>query len=447
MPQSRLPSTTMAGTWSTPYASARSRSMARLSTSTVIWSESSATSRTSCSFCWQSSAAASSCEKTTSFTGPVMRSNSLRTAAWSRAVRIGMASLYPARIDPAIVAASPPAGGLAFYGAGGESRHVVVEEPDVDDDDGKARHHRPRHQRAPVVDVAADQVGGHADDRGLVGRLRHERQRVRELVPGEREAEERDADDPGDGHRQHDADERLHPARAVHQRALFHLPGNRSEVAHEEPGGEGYQEGRIRHDQRSDGVRDAEPDDHLGERKEEQCRRHEIRDEHRRAERADAAIAEAGEAVARQDGDHERDAGCHDADDEAVLDPGQELGLEEEIPIMVGDHAGLNEEGYGLEVVELGVLLQRGDQHEVEGEQREREEGDHVRVAEHRRPDPRAARPNADVHVTPSGYSGAGETRWRPALETGRARRPRPGRGCRRSARSGTRAWRTGAWY
>src|SRR4029453_908096 len=68
--------------------------MARLSTSTVIWSESSATSRTSASFCWQSSAAASDWEKTTSFTGPAMRSNSLRTAAWSRAFRIGMASLY-----------------------------------------------------------------------------------------------------------------------------------------------------------------------------------------------------------------------------------------------------------------------------------------------------------------------------------------------------------------
>src|SRR6266403_4494980 len=69
--------------------------MARLSTSTVIWSDSSATSRTSCSFCWQSSGAASSCEKTTSFTGPAMRSNSLRTAAWSGGFRIGMTSLYP----------------------------------------------------------------------------------------------------------------------------------------------------------------------------------------------------------------------------------------------------------------------------------------------------------------------------------------------------------------
>src|SRR5882724_8837919 len=102
----------MAGTWSTPYASARSWSIARLSTSTVIWSESSATSRTSCSFCWQSSAASSDCENTTSLTGPPILSNSLRTAAWSRALRMGMASLYPAahRGDGAVtvISAGPP---------------------------------------------------------------------------------------------------------------------------------------------------------------------------------------------------------------------------------------------------------------------------------------------------------------------------------------------------
>src|SRR5881296_1778258 len=63
--------------------------MARLSTSTVICSESAATSRTSCSFCRHRSAAVSSCEKATSFTFPEMRSNSLRTAAWSRSVRMG----------------------------------------------------------------------------------------------------------------------------------------------------------------------------------------------------------------------------------------------------------------------------------------------------------------------------------------------------------------------
>src|SRR5438094_3684422 len=63
--------------------------MARLSTSTVICAESAATSRTSCSFCRHRSAAVSSCEKATSFTFPEMRSNSLRTAAWSRSVRMG----------------------------------------------------------------------------------------------------------------------------------------------------------------------------------------------------------------------------------------------------------------------------------------------------------------------------------------------------------------------
>src|SRR5436309_6659112 len=63
--------------------------MARLCTSTVICAESAATSRTSCSFCRHRSAAVSSCEKATSFTFPEMRSNSLRTAAWSRSVRMG----------------------------------------------------------------------------------------------------------------------------------------------------------------------------------------------------------------------------------------------------------------------------------------------------------------------------------------------------------------------
>src|SRR5204863_586 len=47
--------------------------MAGLSTSTVMRSSSSATSRTSCSFCRQRSPATSSCEKTTSLTGPRQR--------------------------------------------------------------------------------------------------------------------------------------------------------------------------------------------------------------------------------------------------------------------------------------------------------------------------------------------------------------------------------------
>src|SRR5438105_2392849 len=95
MPYARAPPTAIAGTWSTRYGSARSRSIAGFRTSTVSLSDSVATSRTSCSFCRQRSPATSSCEKTTSFTGPVSFSNSLRTAARSRSVRIAMAFIIP----------------------------------------------------------------------------------------------------------------------------------------------------------------------------------------------------------------------------------------------------------------------------------------------------------------------------------------------------------------
>src|SRR5947207_2223833 len=130
---------------------------------------------------------------------------------------------------------------LPLHRAGREPGDVVVEEEDVDADDRHRREHRPGHERAPVVDVATDQVRGDADDRGLVGALRDEGEGVDELVPAQREAEERRADDAGHGHREHDPGERLHPGGAVDERALLDLPRHRPEVAHEEPRAEGHE--------------------------------------------------------------------------------------------------------------------------------------------------------------------------------------------------------------
>src|SRR6266850_1930107 len=64
--------------------------------------------------------------------------------------------------------------GSALHSAGGEARDVVVEEPDVDGDDRHAGQDGARHQRAPVIDVAPDEVRGHAHHRRLVAALRHE---------------------------------------------------------------------------------------------------------------------------------------------------------------------------------------------------------------------------------------------------------------------------------
>src|SRR5882762_5790972 len=48
----------------------------------------------------------------------------------------------------------------ALDGARGEAGDVVVEEPDVDDHDRHAREDGAHHQRAPVIDVAADLIRG-----------------------------------------------------------------------------------------------------------------------------------------------------------------------------------------------------------------------------------------------------------------------------------------------
>src|SRR5947209_20090756 len=99
------------------------------------------------------------------------------------------------RAKPELTSGQNLIGRSALYRSGSEAGDVVVEEPHIDDDDGHARQHGTGHQRAPVINVPADQVRGDADHRRLVAALRDERQRVDELVPAQREAEERGAHD------------------------------------------------------------------------------------------------------------------------------------------------------------------------------------------------------------------------------------------------------------
>src|SRR3990172_7492375 len=90
-------------------------------------------------------------------------------------------------------------------GPGSQARDVVVEEEDVEDDDGHRTQDGARHQLPPEVDVAADQLARDADaGRDLVGG-RREGQRVDKLVPRQGEGEERGADEPLHRNLQHDA--------------------------------------------------------------------------------------------------------------------------------------------------------------------------------------------------------------------------------------------------
>ena len=77
---------------------------------------------------------------------------------------------------------------------------------------------------------------------------------VEKLVPGEGEREDPGGEDTGYGKRQDDVDHRLNAGRAVDARAFLQLLRDGREVAHQQPGAERHQEGRIGEDQRPGGV-------------------------------------------------------------------------------------------------------------------------------------------------------------------------------------------------
>src|SRR5262245_43892013 len=120
----------MAGTSVTPYASARSRSMARLRTSTEISSDVATTSRTSDSLRAHDSAAASDWEKTTSLTGSRRARNRSRTWLTFSADRSAMPRLY-VRVVERVGAQSKSSGRNRIRGITG---HADLSGGDVDED-------------------------------------------------------------------------------------------------------------------------------------------------------------------------------------------------------------------------------------------------------------------------------------------------------------------------
>src|SRR5438552_3710103 len=76
------------------------------------------------------------------------------------------------------------------------ARHVVLDEERIDERHRQRAEQRAGHQRAPVVHVAFDQLGDDAHRNRLDLRRRHERQRIDELVPRQREREDAGRDQP-----------------------------------------------------------------------------------------------------------------------------------------------------------------------------------------------------------------------------------------------------------
>src|SRR5437868_4014757 len=123
----------------------------------------------------------------------------------------------------------------------GNAGDVVLDEERIDDGHWDGTDQRAGHERAPEEDVAADELGGHADRHRLLLGRREEHERVDELVPRQCEGEDAGRENARDGDRENDVQHRLPARRAVDARAFLELARDRLEVAHHQPRAEGNQ--------------------------------------------------------------------------------------------------------------------------------------------------------------------------------------------------------------
>src|SRR5438105_1090481 len=121
-------------------------------------------------------------------------------------------------------------------GSASEAGDEPIQEQVVDERQRDARDQDRGHDRGPVVEIAADQLGRYGDRQRAAGRARDESDRVQELVDDEREREDDDRQDPR---------ECSEPRAAVDERSVLELERDRLEEAHQEPDRERHRERRI----------------------------------------------------------------------------------------------------------------------------------------------------------------------------------------------------------
>src|ERR1700737_261440 len=257
-----------------------------------------------------------------------------------------------------------------FDRPGGHSGDEVVYEERIEHGDWHRAKQRGGHQLAPEEFVAPDQALRDADRDRLGPRAVHEDERVEVLVPGEGEGEHARRQDARQCERNDDPDHGLQPSRPVHESRLFQLARDALEVADQEPGAERDQERRVREDERPEVVVEDQRLDELGHAQEEQRGRNEVGDENRPADPVGAREAEPGQRVAGQDAAEERDRRRDDRNDRRVERPAREESVREEVLVVLQGRLA-HKDGQLVEVEHLGVALEAGDEHPVEGEERD----------------------------------------------------------------------------
>src|SRR5688572_10833236 len=117
-------------------------------------------------------------------------------------------------------------------------RNVVFDEEGVEDHQRQRADQRSCHEGAPAVLVAVGERGDDGHRHRLLAGGVDEGERVDELVPAQRHAEDGGRDQAGHRERQDDAGEDLPARRAVDQGAFLEFVGDGLEIAHQQPGRE-----------------------------------------------------------------------------------------------------------------------------------------------------------------------------------------------------------------
>ena len=152
------------------------------------------------------------------------------------------------------------------------------------------------------------------------------------------------------------------------------------EIAHEQPGRERDQDGRIGQDQGERAVEQAILEDDDRERDEQDRGRHQIGEEDHAADRARAPVAHAHDRVGGHHARDQRQRGRADRDVHGVPHPARIVGLEQQLVEMlerrVDDPPGI----VGLHVDQLVVRFDAGQRHPVEREQQDDQEQDERQI-------------------------------------------------------------------
>src|SRR5207247_2222512 len=146
-------------------------------------------------------------------------------------------------------------------------------------------------------------------------------------------------------------------------------------------------EGRGDDDQRPPAVLEPERRDHAGEREEEDDRRDQRGEEDGDADVLGAGEPEPGQRIPRGDGGQEGDERHPGRDRHGVDDPGAVVRLVEEDLEVLERRRQVEPERDVVHPVEIGLLLERRDQHPVDGEDGDQDERGEARVDQQMTPE------------------------------------------------------------